>query len=175
MNPWEQPPPAPAAERRIEIVRVPAGATWRVVCTGNRVAALRTHHSDGRTLPCLTPWDQECFACKRGLSWRREGYLSVHILSRRVSAVLALPDKALEQLERLHPDRLAAANLQYTGLELQRRGESRRAPLLVTWFGDSIDLPDRGIDVPLVLCRAWGMPALLEQWRSRLRAAAAVG
>ena len=173
-RPWET-PPAPREERRIEVLRVPAGASWRVVVTGNRVAALRTHYVDGRTVPCLLPWDEMCQACNRGLSWRREGYFSAWVLSRQVAAVVALPDKALETLELLHADRIASGNLRHTGLLLERKGESRRAPLILSWFGDSIGLVGAPVDVPLVLCRAWGMPALLERWRSMLQPAQSIG
>lgn len=167
MKPWHQ-PSEPLDDRRVSIERVPAGASWRIVVTSLDLAALKTHHYCGRTLPCLTAWGMDCRACAKESSYRREGYVGAYILSQRRPAVVVLPDAALEQLEQLLGPRVHDGTLQHAGLLLERPGESRRGRLKVSWFGDSVGLPSRPLNVPLILCRAWGMPALYDKWREML-------
>lgn len=175
MNPWEEPPAGKLDERRTRIERVPAGANWKVAVTGKRLAALRLHHTDGRTIPCLSVWGMVCRPCQVGNTFRREGYFSAFVINAGLSCVLAVPDRAIEQIEKLLPKRMMEARLQGAGLNFTRRGESRRAALSVEYFGECLPGLGPALDVPAILCRAWGMPALLERWRDMLRGDSAAG
>jgi hypothetical protein len=89
--------------------------------------------------------------------------------------VLCLPDKALAAVELALGPRAPAGKCRYAGFSLERVGDSRRAPIRVEYFGECGPALGTAIDVPAVLCRAWGMPALLEEWRHRLRGDTAAG
>lgn len=171
MNPWNQVPRA-AGDRRIEIVRVPTGSPWLLQVTANGLASVLTHFADGRTQPCLAPWDMACRACAKGLSSRVEGYLGCRNLTKGADQVVTLPERGVEQLDALLGERLKLRKLRGACLRVFRESSSRRSPLTVEHAGESPAGVPPGLDVPLVLCRAWGMPALLEKWRALLAAAA---
>lgn len=148
----------PERESRVQIIRVPAGARWTVVCTATRLATVYTHFTDGRTQPCQRE-QGDCGPCCLGLSRRFEAYMGCWVHTKNRECVLALPEGAYRAIAAHLGDKLDG-HLRGEWFTLSRKGTSRRSPLDVEHLGQGniIGPVPRGLDVPAILYRCWGIP-----------------
>lgn len=148
----------------MRLVRVPAGAEWRVCCTATRLAQVYIHFLDGRSLPCRRPeaaapsGASDCAACRAGLSRKFEAYMGAWNATRKIDQVIALPAMAFNEIEGNLGEALAG-QMRGHWFVLRRPGESRRGPLHVECLGKLAVAGEtpRGLDVPLILRRCWGV------------------
>ncbi len=154
---------APLAERstahRASIVRVPAGANWRILCTATRFACRHQHWGGGRTVPCLYP-ESPCPWCERGEGKWLTAFLGCWNLSRQCPMVLALPEEPYVKIQALLGDELDGG-LRGRRLEIRRPGTSKRGKIEIDLLGreEEPGAVPPGLQVPAILFRCWGLPA----------------
>lgn len=153
------PLPAPGEIRLpASIIRVPAGADWTVVVTSHKAATCWTHFIDGRTQYCRSP-AHECRACEMDLNRRWEAYISADVRARGGVAVLTIPQMAWWSIEKSLPQG-RETDLRGYRVRLTRPGTDPRSRLLAEVVG-KVPVGERigrGLDVPLILARAWRVP-----------------